>query len=109
MTFCCAEDDGPYRDRAQILYKDLRSNLIRYRLLLMQTSVGCENFYLIPLCCMLLLSETLCRITTKLGENYDQKNKGKGQGARPFTGWTSLVLLIWQRLIQAIGNYTTNL
>lgn len=28
-------------------------------------------------------------------EQYDQKNgKGKGKGARLFTGWTSLVLLI---------------
>ncbi|CAD6235305.1 unnamed protein product [Miscanthus lutarioriparius] len=27
-------------------------------------------------------------------ENYDQKNKGKGKGARSFTGWTSLIVLI---------------
>lgn len=29
-----------------------------------------------------------------LWEHYDQANKGKGKGTRPFTGWTSLVLLI---------------
>ncbi|MQM10501.1 hypothetical protein Taro_043395 [Colocasia esculenta] len=29
-----------------------------------------------------------------LWEQYEPKNKGKGKGARPFTGWTALVLLI---------------
>lgn len=33
------------------------------------------------------------RQTGFLWEQYDQK-KGKGKGARLFTGWTSLVLLI---------------
>lgn len=31
--------------------------------------------------------------TGYLWEQYDQK-KGNGKGARPFTGWTSLVVLI---------------
>lgn len=60
--------DGPYRDRARIIYEDLRSNVIRNIL---------QNY----------------NHTGYLWEQYDQK-KGKGKGARPFTGWTSLVLLI---------------
>lgn len=64
-----SQEDGPYRDRAQTLYKELRSNLIRNIV---------RKYYK----------------TGFLWEQYDQNNKGKGKGARPFTGWTSLVLLI---------------
>lgn len=60
--------DGPYRDKARIIYNDLRGNLIRNVV---------HNYYQ----------------SGYLWEQYDQK-KGKGKGARPFTGWTSLVLLI---------------
>ncbi|WCJ38747.1 Mannosyl-oligosaccharide glucosidase GCS1 [Euphorbia peplus] len=63
-----SKEDGPYRDRAKIIYDDLRNNLIRNVV---------ENY----------------RQTGFLWEQYDQK-KGKGKGARLFTGWTSLVLLI---------------
>lgn len=63
-----SKEDGPYRDRAKIIYEDLRNNLIRNVV---------QNYH-------------------KTGfpwEQYDQKT-GKGNGARLFTGWTSLVLLI---------------
>lgn len=60
--------DGPYMGRAKDIYQDLRMNLIR----------------------------TVVRNYNQTGyfwEQYDQK-KGKGKGARVFTGWTALVLLI---------------
>ncbi|XP_057543568.1 mannosyl-oligosaccharide glucosidase GCS1-like [Amaranthus tricolor] len=60
--------DGPYKMKAKTIYEDLRSNLIRNII---------HNF----------------GNTGYLWEQYDQKT-GKGKGARPFTGWTSLVLLI---------------
>ncbi|XP_057949553.1 mannosyl-oligosaccharide glucosidase GCS1 [Malania oleifera] len=63
-----SKEDGPYRDRARLIYNDLRSNLIRNVV---------RNYHR----------------TGYLWEQYDQK-KGKGKGARPFTGWTALVLLI---------------
>ncbi|KAL1550439.1 ADP-ribosylation factor GTPase-activating protein gcs1 [Salvia divinorum] len=60
--------DGPYRDRAKKIYTQLRNNLI-------QNVV--EDY----------------KQTGFLWEQYDQK-KGKGKGARLFTGWTSLIVLI---------------
>ncbi|KAK8959519.1 Mannosyl-oligosaccharide glucosidase GCS1 [Platanthera guangdongensis] len=60
---------GPYRERAGAIYKDLRSNLIRNVV---------RNYY----------------ESGYLWEQYDQAAKGKGKGTRPFTGWTSLVVLI---------------
>ncbi|KAK4764390.1 hypothetical protein SAY87_013828 [Trapa incisa] len=60
--------DGPYRDRAEVIYNDLRGNLIRNVV---------RNY----------------RETGFLWEQYDQK-QGKGKGCRPFTGWTSLILLV---------------
>ncbi|WOH16634.1 hypothetical protein DCAR_0936192 [Daucus carota subsp. sativus] len=63
-----SKEDGPYRERAENIYNDLRSNLIR-------TVV--KNY----------------QQTGYFWEQYDQKT-GKGKGARVFTGWTSLVLLI---------------
>lgn len=60
--------DGPYQPRAKSMYDELRSNLIR-------NVVG--NYYK----------------TGYIWEQYDQRT-GKGKGARPFTGWSSLVLLI---------------
>ncbi|KAJ8476372.1 hypothetical protein OPV22_020099 [Ensete ventricosum] len=64
-----SQEDGPYRTTAGTLYQELRSNLIRNIV---------RNYY----------------ETGFLWEQYDQKNKGKGKGARPFTGWTALVLLM---------------
>ncbi|KAG0459824.1 hypothetical protein HPP92_022952 [Vanilla planifolia] len=61
--------DGPYKDKALIIYEELRSNLIRNIV---------HNYY----------------GTGYLWEQYDQVNKGKGKGTRPFTGWTSLITLI---------------
>lgn len=63
-----SREDGPYREKARTIYDDLRGNLIRNVV---------QNYYK----------------TGFLWEQYDQKN-GKGKGARVFTGWTSLVLLI---------------
>ncbi|KAJ6431315.1 hypothetical protein OIU84_018744 [Salix udensis] len=63
-----SKEDGPYSDRARVIYDDLRGNLIRNVV---------RNYHQ----------------TGFLWEQYDQK-KGKGKGARLFTGWTSLVLLI---------------
>ncbi|XP_074302303.1 mannosyl-oligosaccharide glucosidase GCS1-like isoform X1 [Silene latifolia] len=63
-----SEADGPYKLRARTIYKDLRTNLIRNVV---------QNYYR----------------TGYLWEQYDQKT-GKGKGAHPFTGWTSLILLI---------------
>ncbi|TXG56065.1 hypothetical protein EZV62_017378 [Acer yangbiense] len=60
--------NGPYKDRAKVVYSELRSNLIGNVV---------HNYHQ----------------TGFLWEQYDQ-TKGKGKGARLFTGWTSLVLLI---------------
>lgn len=61
-------EDGPYRDRAKVIYDELRGNLIRNIV---------RNYHQ----------------TGFLWEQYDQ-SKGNGKGARLFTGWTSLILLI---------------
>ncbi|KAB2045785.1 hypothetical protein ES319_D01G185800v1 [Gossypium barbadense] len=61
-------ENGPYRDKARAIYEELRDNLIRNVV---------QNYHQ----------------TGFLWEQYDQK-QGKGKGARVFTGWTSLVLLI---------------
>ncbi|CDP19898.1 unnamed protein product [Coffea canephora] len=63
-----SREDGPYRQRAKAIYDDLRNNLIRNVV---------KNYHQ----------------TGYLWEQYDQQ-KGKGKGARVFTGWTSLVVLI---------------
>ncbi|XP_024994177.1 mannosyl-oligosaccharide glucosidase GCS1-like isoform X1 [Cynara cardunculus var. scolymus] len=63
-----SKEEGPYRERAGTIYDELRSNLIRNVM---------KNH----------------KQTGYLWEQYDQK-KGNGKGAHPFTGWTSLVLLI---------------
>ncbi|XP_042432224.1 mannosyl-oligosaccharide glucosidase GCS1-like isoform X2 [Zingiber officinale] len=60
--------DGPYKVTAGTLYQDLRSNLI---------SNIARNYHK----------------TGFLWEQYDQQT-GKGKGQRPFTGWTSLVILM---------------
>ncbi|XP_074295640.1 mannosyl-oligosaccharide glucosidase GCS1-like [Silene latifolia] len=63
-----SEADGPYKPRARAIYKDLRTNLIRNVV---------ENYH----------------TTGYIWEQYDQ-NTGKGKGAHPFTGWSSLIVLI---------------
>ncbi|KAF5741156.1 putative mannosyl-oligosaccharide glucosidase [Tripterygium wilfordii] len=63
-----SREDGPYRERAKVIYNDLRSNLIRNVV---------QNY----------------NQTGFFWEQYDQET-GKGKGARLFTGWTALVLLI---------------
>ncbi|XP_050276247.1 mannosyl-oligosaccharide glucosidase GCS1-like [Quercus robur] len=63
-----SKEDGPYRDKARTIYVDLRGNLIRNVV---------RNYHQ----------------TGFLWEQYDQR-KGKGKGARVFTGWTALVVLM---------------
>nr|POE51408.1 isoform 2 of mannosyl-oligosaccharide glucosidase gcs1 [Quercus suber] len=63
-----SKEDGPYRDKARAIYDDLRGNLIRNVV---------RNYHQ----------------TGFLWEQYDQR-KGKGKGARVFTGWTALVVLM---------------
>ncbi|KAL9328876.1 hypothetical protein ACSQ67_003879 [Phaseolus vulgaris] len=63
-----SKENGPYQDRAKAIYKELRSNLIRNIV---------RNY----------------QETGFLWEQYDQ-NSGEGKGSHPFTGWTSLVVLI---------------
>ncbi|KAL2343449.1 hypothetical protein Fmac_004734 [Flemingia macrophylla] len=70
-----SRENGPYQDKAKAIYEELRSNLIRNIVSNYQQS----GF---------------------LWEQYDQ-TKGKGKGAHPFTGWTSLVVLI---MAEAYGN-----
>ncbi|BET01617.1 Mannosyl oligosaccharide glucosidase [Nesidiocoris tenuis] len=60
--------EGPYQQRAQDLYVELRENLI-------------SNIY----------SQYVK--TGYVWEHYNPKT-GKGQGSHPFTGWTSLVVLM---------------
>ncbi|KAK9120064.1 hypothetical protein Scep_018157 [Stephania cephalantha] len=64
-----SQEEGPYQARASMIYKELRQNLIK----------NVVNNYV---------------QTGYLWEQYDQTKEGKGKGAHPFTGWTSLVLLI---------------
>ncbi|XP_006415793.2 alpha-glucosidase 2 isoform X2 [Eutrema salsugineum] len=60
--------DGPYSDKARTIYEELRSNLIRNVV---------RNY----------------DQTGYIWEHYDQ-TKGTGEGARVFTGWSALILLI---------------
>ena len=59
---------GPYRSRSEDIYKELKSNLIN----------NVRNQYV---------------STNYFWENYSDLT-GKGKGSHPFTGWTSLILLI---------------
>ncbi|PRP80049.1 hypothetical protein PROFUN_10732 [Planoprotostelium fungivorum] len=61
-------DKQPYREKAQRLYNNLRSNLI-------------ANVY------------KVWKETGYVWEQYDP-NDGKGQRSHPFTGWTSLIINI---------------
>ncbi|KAL1807328.1 hypothetical protein ACET3Z_030396 [Daucus carota] len=70
-----SKENGPYRERAEMIYNDLRNNLI---------SNIVKNY----------------QQTGYFWEQYDQ-DTGKGKGARVFTGWTSLVLLI---MAESYGN-----
>ena len=67
-----AKTSGPYSDKARQIYGQLRTNLV-------------TNMY---------------RIYEKTGhiwEQYDDKT-GHGQGSHPFTGWSSLIVLIMSEL-----------
>ncbi len=67
-----AKVPGPYSDKAQQIYKKLRANLIKN---------------------MLRVYET----TGHVWEQYDDKT-GNGKGSHPFTGWSSLIVLIMSEL-----------
>eukprot|EP00850_Spirogloea_muscicola_P001702 SM000006S19467 [mRNA] locus=s6:933173:940366:+ [translate_table: standard] len=60
---------GPHHETAASLYTELRQNVMRH-----------------------ILDEY--RATGYLWEQYDNANSGKGKGSHPFTGWTSLLVLI---------------
>ncbi|XP_058103291.1 mannosyl-oligosaccharide glucosidase GCS1 [Magnolia sinica] len=64
-----SQEEGPYKVKASGIYKELRKNIIGNVV---------HNYFQ----------------TGYLWEQYEEKNKGKGKGGRPFTGWTSLVLLM---------------
>jgi len=67
-----AKVPGPYSDKSRQIYTQLRTNLI-------------NNIY---------------RIYEKTGhiwEQYDDKT-GQGHGSHPFTGWSSLIVLIMSEL-----------
>lgn len=64
-----AQEDGPYKTKAAEVYTELRQNLIGNIV---------HNYF-------------------KSGyfwEQYDNAASGKGKGAHPFTGWTSLIVLM---------------
>ncbi|VAH68854.1 unnamed protein product [Triticum turgidum subsp. durum] len=71
--------DGPYMGRAGELYDELRSNLIRNIV---------HNYH----------------ETGFFWEKYDQKNRGKGKGARSYTGWSSLIVLIMSESYLSIAD-----
>lgn len=60
--------EGPYRESAKKVYRELRQNLI-------------QNII------------KQYRKTGYLWENYDS-DRGEGKGSHPFTGWTSLIVLL---------------
>ncbi|CAF2192352.1 unnamed protein product [Rotaria magnacalcarata] len=67
-----AKMSGPYSDKAQDIYKQLRANLLK----------------------------NMLRVYEKTGhiwEQYDDKT-GNGKGSHPFTGWSSLIVLIMSEL-----------
>ncbi|KAG0605933.1 hypothetical protein M758_9G099500 [Ceratodon purpureus] len=65
----CSKVEGQHSSRCNEMYSQLRANLIRNVVKRYH-----ESGY--------------------LWEQYDNANKGKGKGSHPFTGWTSLILLI---------------
>ena len=60
--------NGPYREQARRLHRELRANLL--------STVAGEALR-----------------SGYLWENYDE-DTGRGRGSHPFTGWTALVVLI---------------
>ena len=63
---------GPYADQARQIYRDLRENILK----------------------------NMFRVYQKTGhvwEQYDDKT-GEGKGCHPFTGWSSLIVLIMSEL-----------
>jgi len=65
----CSKAEGQHSSRCSEIYTQLRANLIRNVVKRYH-----ESGY--------------------LWEQYDNAYKGKGKGSHPFTGWTSLILLI---------------
>lgn len=66
---------GPYSDKANGVYQDLRRNIL-------------DNIF------------KWYKQSGFLWENYNSEESGKGQGSHPFTGWTALVVLIYSEQYQ---------
>jgi mannosyl-oligosaccharide glucosidase len=63
---------GPYSDKAKEIYKELRMNILK------------NMFH-------------VYEKTGHIWEQYDDKT-GNGKGSHPFTGWSSLIVLIMSEL-----------
>jgi mannosyl-oligosaccharide glucosidase len=67
-----AKISGPYLDKAQQIYKELHMNILK----------------------------NMLHVYGKIGqicEQYDEKTEN-GKGSHPFTGWSSLIVLIMSKL-----------
>lgn len=72
-----AVEEGPYRERASALFTDLRSSIL----------------------------ETMFEVyssTGQLWENYSPDNDGQGKSGHQFTGWSSLVVLVYANMYDGV-------
>lgn len=72
-----AVEDGPYRERAKVVFTDLQKSIL-------------DNAYEV-------FSET-----GQLWENYSPEDDGAGKSGRQFTGWSSLILLMYADMYDGV-------